>query len=84
MDSQFGALSQQYSSDMPTEGGKALLVIDVQNDFLPGGSLAAPGADRIIPVVNALLGSPLFDLRVASSDWHPEVRITLRHPHSLV
>lgn len=59
---------------MPTEGGKkALLVIDVQNDFLPGGSLAAPGSDRIIPVVKALLDSPQFDLRVASSDWHPEV-----------
>ena len=64
---------------MHKEGGKALLVIDVQNDFLPGGSLAAPGSDRIIPLVKTLLDSPQFDLRVASSDWHPEV---LTHPQT--
>ena len=58
---------------MPKEGSKALLVIDVQNDFLPGGALAAPGSNRIIPLVKTLLDSPQFDLRVASSDWHPEV-----------
>lgn len=58
---------------MPAEGQKALLVIDVQNDFLPGGALAAPGGDRIIPVVNRLLDSSTFQVRVASADWHPEV-----------
>jgi len=48
---------------------KALLLIDIQNDFLPGGSLAVPGGDLIIPVVNGL--QPRFDLVVATQDWHP-------------
>lgn len=48
---------------------KTLLLIDIQNDFMPGGSLAVPGGDEIIPVVNQLL--PQFDLIVATQDWHP-------------
>lgn len=48
---------------------KTLLLIDIQNDFLPGGALAVPGADELVPVVNALL--PGFDLVVATQDWHP-------------
>ncbi|RYD22074.1 MAG: bifunctional nicotinamidase/pyrazinamidase [Verrucomicrobiaceae bacterium] len=47
----------------------ALLLIDVQNDFLPGGALAVPGGDEIIPLVNALI--PQFELIVATQDWHP-------------
>ena len=47
----------------------ALLLIDIQNDFMPGGRLAVPAGDAIIPVVNAL--QPQFDLIVASQDWHP-------------
>jgi nicotinamidase/pyrazinamidase len=48
---------------------KALIIIDVQNDFTSGGSLAVPGGEHIIPVVNAL--QPKFDLVVATQDWHP-------------
>ena len=48
---------------------KALLIVDVQNDFLPGGALAVPEGHRIIPVVNALM--PGCDLVVATQDWHP-------------
>jgi nicotinamidase/pyrazinamidase len=48
---------------------KALLVIDIQNDFLPGGRLAVADGDAIIPLVNAL--QPQFDLVVATQDWHP-------------
>lgn len=48
---------------------KALLLIDIQNDFMPGGALAVPGADEIIPIVNNLM--PQFDLIVATQDWHP-------------
>lgn len=47
----------------------ALLLVDIQNDFLPGGTLAVPGGDEILPVVNALL--PAFGLIVATQDWHP-------------
>lgn len=48
---------------------KTLLLIDIQNDFMPGGALAVPGGDEIIPVVNELM--PQFDLIVATQDWHP-------------
>ena len=49
---------------------KALLLIDIQNDFIPGGALAVQGGDEIIPIVNAL--QPKFDLVVATQDWHPK------------
>ena len=48
---------------------KALLIVDLQNDFLPGGALPAPYGNRIIPVVNQLINQ--FDQVIASRDWHP-------------
>lgn len=48
----------------------ALLIVDLQNDFLPGGALSVPHGDEIIPVVNALAALP-FDTVVASRDSHP-------------
>lgn len=51
---------------------KALIVVDVQQDFCPGGSLAVPEGDQIIPVINKLL--PKFDLVIFTKDWHdPEM-----------
>lgn len=47
----------------------ALLIVDVQNDFCPGGALAAPEGDRVVPVINKLI--PQFELVVTSRDWHP-------------
>lgn len=49
---------------------RALLLIDIQNDFLPGGALAVPEGDAIIPIVNKL--QEQFDLVVATQDWHPQ------------
>jgi len=49
---------------------KALLLIDIQNDFIPGGSLAVPGGNEIITVANKL--QPKFELVVATQDWHPQ------------
>ncbi len=49
---------------------KALLLVDIQNDFIPGGALPVPDGDAIIPVVNDLM--PYFDLVVATQDWHPQ------------
>jgi nicotinamidase/pyrazinamidase len=49
---------------------KALLIIDVQNDFLTGGSLAVENAEQVIPVINSLMDK--FSLVLASKDWHPE------------
>ncbi len=48
---------------------EALIVVDIQNDFLPGGALAVSHGDEIIPFVNNLMES--FDLVVATQDWHP-------------
>lgn len=50
---------------------KALLLIDIQNGFCPGGNLPVPAGDTIVPVVNALMASGHYDLIVASQDWHP-------------
>jgi nicotinamidase/pyrazinamidase len=47
----------------------ALLVVDIQNDFLPGGALAVADGDQVIPVVNRLAES--FALVLATQDWHP-------------
>jgi|SRR5690606_28126243 nicotinamidase/pyrazinamidase len=47
----------------------ALIVIDVQNDFCPGGALAVAGGDEIIPRVNALMAE--FAVKVLTQDWHP-------------
>ncbi|MEC4114163.1 bifunctional nicotinamidase/pyrazinamidase [Myroides pelagicus] len=48
---------------------KALIVVDLQDDFLPGGSLAVVKGDEIVPVINRL--QEKFDLVVATQDWHP-------------
>jgi len=48
---------------------KALLVVDVQNDFCPGGALAVKEGDKVVPIINSLM--PAFGLVVASMDWHP-------------
>jgi nicotinamidase/pyrazinamidase len=48
---------------------RALLLVDIQNDFLPGGALGVPDGDQVVPVANRLQGE--FNLVVASQDWHP-------------
>lgn len=48
---------------------KTLIVVDVQNDFNPGGSLEVPNGDAIVPVINEIQDD--FDLVVATQDWHP-------------
>ncbi|HEV2769781.1 MAG TPA: nicotinamidase [Solirubrobacteraceae bacterium] len=50
---------------------RALLVIDVQNDFCPGGALAVPEGDEVVARANELMNSGRFDLVVATRDWHP-------------
>jgi len=48
---------------------KALIITDIQNDFLPGGALAVKGGNEIVPLVNRL--QEKFELVVATQDWHP-------------
>src|SRR5919109_322937 len=50
---------------------EALLIIDLQNDFVPGGALPVPHGDQIVNHVNELIDSGRFDLVVATRDWHP-------------
>lgn len=79
---------------MPHEAlreGDALMVIDVQNDFCPGGKLPIAHGDEVIPILNAWMAAaaekrvPVF----ASRDWHPSVHISFREqggpwpPHCL-
>ncbi|MFO8055331.1 MAG: nicotinamidase [Bacteroidales bacterium] len=47
-----------------------LLIVDVQNDFCPGGALAAPRGNEVVPVLNNLMNR--FEIVLASKDWHPE------------
>jgi nicotinamidase/pyrazinamidase len=51
---------------------EALLIVDFQNDFTPGGALAVERGDEIAERINELAGSGRFDLVVATRDWHPE------------
>ena len=64
---------------MPRTAPRALLVIDVQNDFCPGGSLAVEAGDEVVPVINRLL--PGFPLVVATQDWHPRDHVSFASSH---
>lgn len=59
---------------------KALIVVDIQNDFLQGGSLAVQGGNEIIPVINSI--QEKFDLVVATQDWHPKGHKSFASQHS--
>ncbi|WP_172121720.1 MULTISPECIES: bifunctional nicotinamidase/pyrazinamidase [unclassified Devosia] len=56
-----------------------LIVVDVQNDFLPGGSLAVPGGDEIVPLINQL--ARRFTHVVLTQDWHPADHISFASQH---
>lgn len=60
--------------------GDALLVVDVQNDFLPGGSLAVEGGERVIPVLNEWVAAADADELpvIASRDWHPVEHVSFQ------
>lgn len=59
----------------------ALLIIDVQNDFCEGGSLAVPHGLAVVEPINALVSSQNWDLLVASRDWHPKTHISFASNH---
>lgn len=50
---------------------KALIIVDVQNDFCDGGALAVPGANEVIPYINELMKDNQYDQIVLTQDWHP-------------
>ena len=59
---------------------EGLILVDIQNDFLPGGALAVTGGDEVIPVANTVGRS--FDLVVATADWHPRGHGSFASAHS--
>ncbi|HCO11623.1 MAG TPA: bifunctional nicotinamidase/pyrazinamidase [Desulfonauticus sp.] len=58
---------------------QALLLVDIQNDFCPGGALPVPRGDEVIPVANKLLNK--FSLVIATQDWHPKGHISFASTH---
>src|SRR5436305_2114047 len=54
----------------------ALILVDIQNDFCPGGALAVAEGDEVVPVVNRLM--PHFALVVSTLDWHPANHVSFR------
>jgi nicotinamidase/pyrazinamidase len=58
----------------------ALIIVDVQNDFCPGGALPVPEGDRVVEVINRI--QPRFDLVVATQDWHPAEHASFAANHS--
>ncbi len=58
---------------------KVLIVIDAQNDFMPGGALEVPEGDKIVPVINSIQDE--FDLVVAAQDWHPQNHVSFASNH---
>lgn len=59
---------------------KTLLLIDIQNDFLPGGALPVKEGEAILPIVNEIIHYP-FDLIVATKDWHPTEHASFANNH---
>lgn len=59
---------------------KALILVDIQHDFMPGGALAVGGGNEIVSVVNRL--QPSFDLVVATQDWHPPGHASFAGQHA--
>jgi nicotinamidase/pyrazinamidase len=62
-----------------TNTDRVLLVIDVQNDFCPGGSLAVEDGEAVVPVINRIM--PLFARVVATQDWHPADHVSFAGSH---
>jgi nicotinamidase/pyrazinamidase len=62
-----------------TGPGAALIVVDVQRDFLPGGALAVPEGDRAIPMINRM--APKFDNIIMTQDWHPKGHASFASSH---
>ena len=68
-------------SDKFTIGERdVLLVVDIQNDFCPGGGLAVPRGDEVVPLINSLAGK--FAHVVLTQDWHPRRHLSFASSHS--
>lgn len=59
--------------------GTCLIVVDLQNDFCPGGALGVEGGDEIVPLVNEMIAE--FEHTVLTQDWHPEKHSSFASQH---
>lgn len=59
---------------------KALIMVDLQNDFCTGGNLAVPGGEEVIPLANQLQAK--FDIVIATQDWHPVDHVSFAANHA--
>lgn len=59
--------------------GACLIVVDAQNDFCPGGALAVPGGNEIVPLVNAMIAGA--EHTILTQDWHPEGHSSFASQH---
>jgi nicotinamidase/pyrazinamidase len=66
---------------MPMQPHAALILVDVQPDFMPGGALACHEGDAIVPGVSELLGRRIFQHVVATQDWHPRGHVSFAGMH---
>jgi nicotinamidase/pyrazinamidase len=57
---------------------RALIIVDVQRDFLPGGALAVPDGDEVIAPIGALVAGGGFDVVLATRDWHPPDHVSFK------
>ncbi len=64
---------------MNWQGDETLVVVDLQNDFCPGGTLAVPEGDRVIPIANKL--ADLFPHVILTQDWHPPQHLSFASAH---
>lgn len=62
---------------------RALIVIDVQSDFMPGGALAVAGGDEVVPAIHRLQAAGGYGLIVATQDWHPAGHASFGSSHGL-
>lgn len=61
-------------------GDTALIVVDVQNDFCPGGALAVPDGDRVVAPINRLIET--FEIVILTQDWHPPGHLSFASSHA--
>ena len=65
---------------LTTGDREVLLIVDIQNDFCPGGSLSVPRGDEVVPLINGLAGK--FSHVVLTQDWHPRGHLSFASSHT--
>ncbi|GAB4823733.1 hypothetical protein N2152v2_010779 [Parachlorella kessleri] len=73
--------SSHDADSRPRQLKRVLLVVDMQRDFLPGGAVAVPEADGLVPIINQLMRDERFDACLATKDHHPPDHISFAPRH---